>query len=224
MSSSDPTSRPGDVFEQIEDALRSTPHGRAFLAECGRRARSEETALLLDAVARLERQAQTSRSDQDPNEVRTLLVQADSALREARHALRGSFSSAVPCLAAEPPSAASFGRETTTAIVAAAELIQETAWVMREAGFDIAICDRLDEQTSAIHAACRRQERMLDGLSAVERAIARADGHVGDLLRLAAAPPAPPALQEGTPATFLDEDIAFAPVREGTTDGPDDIA
>lgn len=41
-------------YEAIEDAVRETPRGRAFLEEFARRSRADETAQILHAIARLE--------------------------------------------------------------------------------------------------------------------------------------------------------------------------
>lgn len=214
MSESNPTSSKS-VFEQIADALGSTAQGRAFLDECGRRARSEETALLLDAVARLERQAGLRRGSDDRGKLLALVGQIEAALRESKLALLGSGESAPDGRSSRPlAGVAAQARETGAAIFQAAELIQETAWAMREAGFDAALCDRLDDQTSAVYAACKRQEFVRHGLSAVERAILRADACIEELQR--AISPAPAAPPSGRFGLVVDGDIEFvlSPLRE----------
>ena len=205
------------VFDQIEEALGATAHGRAFLRECGRRARSEETSLLLDAVARLERRARVKDEDLDREEVASLVSQVESALRDARLAFGRSV---VPVRERmqpeEPPNVGSFGRETTVAIAGHVEIVQETAWRMRETGVDPALCDALEAQTTAIYAACRRQERMLDGLGTIERAIGRADAFVGELKRALVPTPMPAEvpLKNTAPVTLLDSDIEFVVAAE----------
>ena len=42
-------------FEAIEEAVLETARGRWFLREFGRRARAQDTARLMDALARIER-------------------------------------------------------------------------------------------------------------------------------------------------------------------------
>ena len=212
-----PSPRPSQsVFDQIEEALGATAHGRAFLRECGRRARSEETSLLLDAVARLERRARAE-EDLDREEVASLVSQVESALRDARLAFGRSV---VPARERtqpeEPPNVRSFGRETTGAIAGHVEVVQETAWRMRETGVDPALCDTLEAQTTAIYAACRRQERMLDGLGTIERAIGRADAFVGELKRALVPTPMPAEvpLRNTAPVTLLDSDIEFVVAAE----------
>lgn len=183
MSDHNSTPSRRSVFEQIEGALRSTASGRAFLAECEHRGRSRETSALLNAVARLEHRTSPNCAPA-PDELRSLVGQVELALRDAKLALAGSLAaSRDQRQAGAPPKVAAFGRETTTAIADAAETIQDTAWRLREAGFDPAICDHLEAQISAIYSACRRQERMLDGLSTIERTIGRADAFLGELRR-----------------------------------------
>lgn len=192
MSESNPTSSKS-VFEQIADALGSTAQGRAFLDECGRRARSEETALLLDAVARLERQAGLRRGSDDRGRLIALVGQAEAALRESKLALLGPEDPGSDGGDSPPSSGAvAQARDTAASIFQTAELIQDTAWAMREAGVDASLCDRLDEQTSAVYAACRRQALMLHGLSAAERAILRAEACIEDLQRAISPVPASP--------------------------------
>lgn len=216
MSDRKPTSSPKSVFEQIEDALGSTAHGRAFLAECERRVRSRETLSLLDAVSRLERRARGRDDEIDRDELLSLVAQVETALRDAKLA----FLRAMTSESNEQPSLASFGRETTSSILAAVELIQEAGWKMREAGFDPLLCDRLDDSTSAIYGACNRQDRMLDGLGTVERAIRRADASVAELRRCAMPEPIPARLlaplESKDPISLIDGDLEF--VRRGERD------
>lgn len=210
MSDSYPTSPSKSVFQQIEDTLGASAHGRAFLAECERRVRSSETASLLDAVARLERRARDRDTEVDRDELAALVAQVEAALRDANVAFLRSMAAED---GAEQPSLATFGQDTTASIVAAVELMQEVGWKMREAGFDPALCDQLDEHTGAIYGACQRQDRMLEGLGTVERAIRRAGASVADLRRFAmpwGMPPLIPApLENQDPISLIDSDIEF---------------
>lgn len=209
MSDSHPTSSSKSVFQQIEDTLGASAHGRAFLAECERRVRSRETASLLDAVARLERRARHQDVEIDRDELAALVAQVESALRDAQVAFLRSMTTED---GSEQPSLATFGQDTTASIVAAVELMQEVGWKMREAGFDPTLCDQLDDHTSAIYGACRRQDRMLEGLGTVERAIRRAEGSVADLRRFAmpwGAPPLVPAPLDLGPISLIDSDLEF---------------
>lgn len=215
MSHGNSTSHRKSVFEQIEDALRSTAPGRAFLAECEQRGRSRETAMLLDAVARLENSSASSDRVADKDELWSLIGQIESAIRDAKSALAGSLAaSRERRQASEPPTVVAFGRETTHAIVEAAEAIQDTAWRLREAGFDAALCDRIEAQTSTIYSACRRQERMLDGLSTIERTIGRADAFLCELKRELVPgdiqPLHPPVGTRGS--ALVSGDLEFSPV------------
>lgn len=221
MSDSHSTSSSTSLFDLIENTLGATARGRAFLSECGRRARSEEATLLLEAVARLERHARERPPSLDRDELRSLIGQIEMALRDTRLALRGSIASDRDTRDENAASAiASVGRETAKTILQTVELIQETAWMMREAGFDAALCDRLDDQAAAIHSAGGRQEHLLDGLSTLERAIGRADACVAELRRFAepipSALPLPPMSDD--PITLIDSDIEF--VRRSASDEP----
>lgn len=196
------------LFDEIEAALASSAGGRAFLAEFARRARSEEMTALLEAVHRLEQHATSKHENLDQETLRLLLSQVERTLDETKAALLGALATyGGHAQGGDRLGVIQFRRETTDTISGAAELIQETVWALREAGLDKRMCDKLESQASTIYAACRHQERMLDGLATVDRSLGRTEAHILELRR-ALQSPAAMSMGEATGA-FGDGDIAF---------------
>ncbi|MEC9367719.1 MAG: chemotaxis protein [Pseudomonadota bacterium] len=158
--------RPVD-YEAIEAALMETARGRWFLTEFARRNRSSDTNVLLDAIIKLETAVMRDRMPTPGGEtLRRDLIEMSEAIARTRREIA----------AIRPPAdAAGEGRglgsateeldaiveatETATSdILGAAEDIQETAWLLREAGADEASCDRLDQRATDIYTACSFQD------------------------------------------------------------------
>lgn len=153
-------------FEAIRDAFLETARGRWFLDEYTRRNRNADTAMVLEAVARIED---------------SLAVQKEEQIRQA-----ASEQAAIDAASSEPPSQEVHPSElpaamaAVKAIVAAARdsaaqtlagpvfdealaparkcarVIREIAWGLRESGADGRICFLLESQVDAINAACDR--------------------------------------------------------------------
>ncbi len=151
-------------FEAIREAFLETARGRWFLDEYTRRNRNADTAMVLEAVARIEN---------------SLAAQKEEQQRQAANeqALREAPPSEPP--APEPPSSelpeaiaavkviVAAARESAAQALAApvfddalaparkcARVIREIAWGLRESGADGRICFLLESQVDAINAAC----------------------------------------------------------------------
>lgn len=133
-------------FQAIGEAFMETARGRWFLEEFTKRNRNADTAMVLDAVARIERSiaAQRQQQDQTP-EPSSQLPEAMAAVRTIIAAARTSAEAALSGTAIDDALAPS--RKC-------ARVIREIAWGLRESGADGRICSLLDSQVDAINAAC----------------------------------------------------------------------
>ncbi|MEH2509997.1 hypothetical protein V1291_001351 [Nitrobacteraceae bacterium AZCC 1564] len=135
-------------FEAIREAFVETARGRWFLEEYTKRNRNADTALVLDAVARIERTLAAQK------ELKTEEPQAQPApdLTETLVAIK-----AIIAAARDSAEAALSGPPMDEALAPTrkcARVIREIAWGLRESGADGRICTLLDSQVDAINAAC----------------------------------------------------------------------
>jgi len=141
-------------FDAIREAFLETARGRWFLDEYTRRNRNADTAMVLEAVTRLEQSLAAQKQDQRQEAVAepdapvppsNELPEAMAAVRVILAAARDSAASAVAGPAIEEMFAPS--RKC-------ARVIREIAWGLRESGADGRICTLLESQVEAINAAC----------------------------------------------------------------------
>ena len=130
---------PGEAdYDAIREAFMETARGRWFLSEYARRNRNADTAMVLEAVSRIEAglaiQKQTPATGVDDR-----LGAIRSAIRDAKV----SAAEAMPRADGEAQSAARNG----------ARIIREIASMLRKCGADTRICDLLDTQIAAIDKA-----------------------------------------------------------------------
>ncbi|HEY0218355.1 MAG TPA: hypothetical protein VGC26_01105 [Afipia sp.] len=156
------TSPTDDDYDAIREAFLETARGRWFLGEYAKRNRNADTAMVLDAVARIEKSLAASSAetaammpaadgvvDAPPTLASDeILASVKVILERTRNALVAALS--VPDM---EQSLSSFQRS--------ARIIQEIAWGLRESGSDGRICNILDAQVRAMTTAC-------DALAAVE--------------------------------------------------------
>jgi len=152
-------------YEAIEAALFQSARGRWFLSEYSSRNRSADTRMLLDAISRLESTMLSPASSTAPIEspLRHDLIEMAEAIAQTRKEIASMrpadqddsrFTSAT-----EELDAIVEATETaTSAILEAAEDVQETAWLLREKGTDDEACDRLDARATDIYTACSFQD------------------------------------------------------------------
>jgi len=129
-------------YDAIREAFMETSRGRWFLGEYAKRNRNADTAMVLDAVARIE-QAMTAQK-QEPAR--------NDALIEALAAIRSAVEEA-----AEQASGALTGLELDQKLAPihkGTRIIKEISWRWREIGADGRICDMIDSQLAAIEASC----------------------------------------------------------------------
>lgn len=137
-------------FEAIREAFLETARGRWFLDEYTKRNRNADTAMVLEAVARIERTLAAQKEEQKPQE--EPIARPSSELPEAMAAVR-----AIVAATRESISMAFDGQALADALAPSrkcARVIREIAWGLRESGADGRICSMLESQVDAINAAC----------------------------------------------------------------------
>lgn len=151
-------------FEAIREAFLETARGRWFLDEYTKRNRNADTAMVLEAVARIENSLAVQKEEQQRQ------AAAEQALRETTpseppiveppsNELPEAMAAVRAIVAAARDSAAQTlaGPVFEEALAPArkcARVIREIAWGLRESGADGRICFLLESQVDAINAAC----------------------------------------------------------------------
>jgi len=180
-------------FEAIREAFLETARGRWFLEEYTKRNRNADTAMVLEAVARIEHTLAAQKEEQKP--------QPSNELPNAMAAVK-----AIVTAARDNALAALDGSALGEALAPSrkcARVIHEIAWGLRESGADGRICSLLDMQVDAINAAC--DQVAAGGLrDSVLQAFDQAAQQIDDL----------------TPPTATSEAAAFAVVVPPQDDEP----
>lgn len=127
-------------FDAIREAFMETSRGRWFLAEYARRNRSADTAMVLDAVARIEQTIESQQQATPADALPKALAAIRKSLIEARTSATAALDKSVMNDALAP-------------IQKGVRIIREISWRWREIGGDSRICDILDSQTDAIEKA-----------------------------------------------------------------------
>lgn len=151
-------------FEAIREAFLETARGRWFLDEYTRRNRNADTAMVLEAVARIESSLAAQKEEQQRQAL------SEQAAREAQASEPPAVelpSSELPEAMAAVKTIVAAARESAVQALAApvfeeaiaparkcARVIREIAWGLRESGADGRICFLLESQVDAINAAC----------------------------------------------------------------------
>lgn len=119
-----------------------TSRGRWFLGEYAKRNRNADTAMVLDAVARMEATLATQKQP------------VAAGLADTLPAIRALVAEAK--LGASAIMTGQPVEEALTPARKGARVIRDIAWTLRECGADVRICDLLDSQVGAIDAGCER--------------------------------------------------------------------
>ncbi|WP_024510475.1 hypothetical protein [Bradyrhizobium sp. ARR65] len=137
--------QPGEAdYDAIREAFMETSRGRWFLGEYAKRNRNADTAMVLDAVARIEQSLAAQRQERASNDG---LAEAVAALRNAVDQASEAASAAIAGLRLD---------EHLTPIHKGTRIIKEISWRWREIGADSRICDLIDSQLAAIETSCTR--------------------------------------------------------------------
>ncbi len=193
-------------YDAIREAFMESSRGRWFLGEYAKRNRNADTAMVLDAVTRIEQALAAQRQERARKE----------SLGEALAAVRGAVDQA-----SEAASAA-FARlqleENLAPIHKGTRIIKEISWRWREIGADGRICDMIDSQLAAIEASCGRIAGA-DGSAALSAAFDLLKRKLDELCEIDEAPTtadAAPAVAQ--PAAAVAEQSAAATEQPTTTD------
>ena len=179
-------------FDAIREAFMETSRGRWFLTEYAKRNRNADTAMVLDAVARIEQtvaaQQQASTSD---------------ALPKALAAIKASVAEA------KATAAASFDKrimdDTLVPIEKGVRIIREISWRWREIGGDSRICDILDSQAGVINAVYE-QLAARDDSAALQVVFGLIESALHELSDPPGETPSPPRAETvSSPAATVDE-------------------
>jgi hypothetical protein len=150
---------PGEAdYDAIREAFMETSRGRWFLGEYAKRNRNADTAMVLDAVARIEQAMAAQRQEPARN---------DDQLHQALAAIRGAVEQAAGMASAALAELAPAGK--LGPIHKGARIIREISWRWREIGADGRICDLIDSQLAAIEASCA-EIAQADGSAALDAA------------------------------------------------------
>ncbi|MCC2112220.1 MAG: protein phosphatase CheZ [Hyphomicrobiales bacterium] len=150
-------------YEAIEAAVLETARGRWFLDEYARRHRVADTAVVLDAIGRLEQLVRRERSIPDIDNIRNNLTDMAGAIERTKKeiACLGRDSEAGGRITAATEELDAIIEQTETAaseILEAAEKIEDRVRDLRESGVDDGICDTLDATVTDVYMACSFQD------------------------------------------------------------------
>jgi hypothetical protein len=149
------------AFDAIRQAFLETARGRWFLDEYARRNRNADTAMVLEAVARIE-QAMAAQKDEakPPSAIEppaSVPAEAIVATETMASPKTMAAAGAIVAAARNDAMAALAGPALDEALAPSrkcARVIREIAWGLRESGADGRICALLETQVDAINAAC----------------------------------------------------------------------
>ena len=129
-------------YEAIHIALVATARGQWFLGEHARRNRNADTAMVLDAISRIEHQLAMGKQDVAARRPNTQSEVPDGAIADS---------------VANP--ASSLFANSLAPFRDVARSLQEIAWGLRECGGDGRICSLIDSQVAALNAGCDALDR-----------------------------------------------------------------
>lgn len=171
-------------YKVIELAVMETERGRWFLQEFARRNRQADTNMLLTALKRIETSIASHSEPAGIDRFRLVVLEMSEAIAHTRKEIAaiipedskggGKLAEA----SGELDAIVSATEEATSTILAAAETIQEAAWMLRESSVDKAACDLLDQRATEIYMACSFQDltaqrirKIIDALGFLETRI-----------------------------------------------------
>lgn len=150
-------------YDTIAKAVSETARGRWFMAEHARRCQSEATAGIRDEIEALRAEVTARRGEDRDRVLRASLAEIARAIAST-HTEIGEIQPTACCpgrlfeASGELDAIVKATEQATTAILGAAEIIQQHAWTMRERGHPEGECDSLDASATEIFAACGFQD------------------------------------------------------------------
>jgi len=154
-------------YDNIQAAVMETERGRWFLNEFAQRNRVADTAMLLDAIKKLEcmvvEKEPAASACPDVEKMRFDIVDMANAIALTKQQIAeikpaSGDHSRLDTATAELGAIVIATETATSDILSAAEQIQEVAWSMREDGAKDADFDKLDNFATDIYTACSFQD------------------------------------------------------------------
>jgi chemotaxis regulatin CheY-phosphate phosphatase CheZ len=178
------------AYEQIAAAVMETERGRWFLAEYAKRNRHADTETLLEAIDKLGRAVNVRPvligSDVLHKQILDMaraILRAEKEIRamHARDSRGIQFAAASETLDAVVETT----EKATSAILSAAERMQEQAWTLRELGIDATVCDELDRSATEIYTACGFQDLTAQRIAKAVETLKFLDSRIRSLVEAA---------------------------------------
>ena len=160
-------------YRTIEATLLQTARGRWFLSEHGRRARRLDSALLEEAIGRLQS------SLRDPP---ALLGQLKTEIEEVKSHLSETRAELSQRMQPEPGAAASGAPSATQGILTAAEDIHELAWSLQAKAPDAESCEQIARHAARLYALSLQQAIESARLTKLAGALDTASGKLSAVL------------------------------------------
>jgi chemotaxis regulatin CheY-phosphate phosphatase CheZ len=179
------------AFETIEAAVKETGRGRWFLDEYARRNRHADTLVILAtletiqstlAARTIQRGGENQASatlERDILDIGRALARTQRDIRAIRAAGEEQFISASDALGGVVQTT----EKATSAILSAAERVQEYAWILREKNGDQAEYDILDACASEIYTACTFQDITAQRITKVVDAVRFIDERIATMVK-----------------------------------------
>lgn len=188
-----------EAYAQIEAAVMETARGRWFLAEFARRNRHAETTSVLSAIEKLQDTIANrpvtasvslvsappvlSRSDERLQNEILDMARAISAMQREIQAISASGTTTTHISSADDlDDVVHTTEQATTAILSAAERVQEFAWTLRENAGNAEDCDLLDQCATEIYTACGFQDLTAQRIVKVVEVLRFIDHRIKNLL------------------------------------------
>lgn len=189
-----------EAYAQIEAAVMETARGRWFLAEFARRNRHAETTSVLSAIEKLQDTIANrpvtasvslvsappvlSRSDERLQNEILDMARAISAMQREIQAISASGTTTTTHISSadDLDDVVHTTEQATTAILSAAERVQEFAWTLRENAGNAEDCDLLDQCATEIYTACGFQDLTAQRIVKVVEVLRFIDHRIKNLL------------------------------------------
>lgn len=218
-------------YDAIREAFMETARGRWFLGEYAKRNRNADTAMVLDAVAKIEETLAAQRQPIVEDRLPEALVAIRRAVEDAESAAAKAFDPAAIEASLAP-------------IPRGVRIIKEISWRWREIGADGRICDLIDSQLASIEAACaqvsaidprpdlkaafdllkdRIEQTDIDGIAASQAAVQPSPASAQEAPPGAEAPvaEAPAAMASEAPVAFTEAPQEIAPEPDAAAEASD---
>lgn len=152
-----------DPFEAIEQAVRETPRGRAFLDEFARRTRAGDTDRILSALGDLKSTLTETVATPNVDVLRRELETMAASIAQTRREIaairpEGPGNNRIVRATEELDFVVKSTERATSEILTAAERILEIVGELKSRGVDDPLCDELDMHGTNLLMACSFQD------------------------------------------------------------------